>query len=601
MSAHPLRNLLAALPLLLPCGLLHAAAPPEPAGPTPSPQQLAWQRMEMTMFLHFGVNTFSDREWGEGAEDPKIFSPSALDARQWVRAAKDAGFKLVILTAKHHDGFCLWPSKHTRHSVQASPWKNGKGDVVREFIDACRAGGVGSGIYLSPWDRNHPQYGDSPQYNRHFVAQLDEISDNYGPIDEFWFDGACGEGPNGRKQEYDWKAYYQTIYGHNPKAVIAICGPDIRWVGNESGVARPGESSVKDAGTGDRPDANGKVWYPAECDVSIRPGWFYHKSEDDKVKSLDHLLDIYFKSVGRNSVLLLNVPPDQRGLIADPDLARLREFRAALDEIFATDFAAGRPATASNTRAGFPPAQAVDGNLDSYWATDDDTTGCWLEIDLGEPRRVNLVSVQEFIPLGEKVGQYRIEVMDGGGWRKVAGGTVIGQKNLVQFPEVTTDRLRLVIEQAMACPAIAGFGAFFNPRWKDHGSGSLAAHRPATASNVHGEGTVYGGDKAIDDDPATRWATSDEIRECWLEVDLGESRPLGSLMITEFESRITRFQLETRDHDGAGWKAAFTGTKAGKQFKADFAPVTARHVRLHILDATFAPTIWEFQVFPPAK
>ena len=278
--------------------------------PLPSPQQLAWQRHEFIAFAHFGINTFTDREWGEGKEDPRLFNPTEFDAGQWAAALQDAGVKLLILTAKHHDGFCLWPSKFTEHCVKNSPWRGGQGDVVREVVEALREKQIRVGLYLSPWDRNQPTYGDSPKYNEYFRNQLRELLTNYGAIDEVWFDGACGEGPNGKRQEYDWPSYYALIRELQPNALIAISGPDIRWVGNESGVARENESSVV--------TRDGQlVWHPAECDVSIRPGWFYHPSEDDKVKSLATLADIYFKSVGRNSVLLLNIPPDRRGRIAD--------------------------------------------------------------------------------------------------------------------------------------------------------------------------------------------------------------------------------------------------------------------------------------------
>ncbi|MCF7974801.1 MAG: alpha-L-fucosidase [Phycisphaerae bacterium] len=575
--------------------------PPQPVQPVPSTQQLAWQRMEMTLFLHFGINTFTDREWGDGKEDPTLFNPADLDANQWVREAKAAGFKLMILTAKHHDGFCLWPSAYTEHSVKNSAWKNGQGDVVREFIDACHAQGMKTGIYLSPWDRNHPGYGDSPRYNKHFTDQLSEISTTYGPIDEFWFDGACGEGPNGKKQVYDWMAYYDTLYGHYDKTVIAICGPDIRWVGNESGVARPGESSVQNASQERHVGSTGQVWYPAECDVSIRPGWFYHASQDQGVKSVDHLLDIYFKSVGRNSVLLLNVPPDQRGLFADADVKRLREFRTALDDIFKVDFASGKAAYASEVRGGddqFGPMQVVDGNLDSYWSTNDDTRTAWLEIDLGAPRTLNVISVQEQIRLGERVQRYHVEARVSRIWQTVAQGTVIGHKNLLQFPAVEADRIKLIVDQARACPAIAHVGVFYNPRSKSEGSGSVLAHHPVKASNVHPAGTVYGGDKAVDDDMDTRWATSDDIRECWLEVDLQKDIAIGSLRIAELQPRITRYQLEYKGEQDPSWSVAHVGGKAGLSHQATFKPVNARHIRLHILEATFAPTLWEFQVFP---
>ena len=571
------------------------ATPPDPVLPVPSPQQLAWQRMELTMFLHFGVNTFTDREWGEGTEDEAVFNPTELDCRQWARVAREAGFKLAILTAKHHDGFCLWPSKYTEHSVKRSPWKDGKGDVVREFTEACRAEGLKAGLYLSPWDRNQPVYGDSPKYNEYFCNQLTELMTQYGAIDEVWFDGACGEGPNGKRQEYDWNSFHDTVYAHNPQAIIAICGPDVRWVGNESGVARPGESSVQTR-------AEKKVWYPAECDVSIRPGWFYHASQDGQVKSLDHLLDLYFKSVGRNSVLLLNVPPARRGLLADPDAERLREFRQVLNETFGTNLAAGAAVKASAVRGGdeqFGAQQVLDGSLETYWATDDATTEGWLEIDLPKPATFNVVNVQEALPLGERVEQYRVEAEVDGAWTTLGHGTVIGHNSLIRLPRTTASKVRLVVEAAKVCPAIAEFGLYLCPRDENWPKPSLTAHKPAEASNVHPAGTVFGGDKAVDNDPSTRWATSDETRECWLEVDLLQEYEIGNLGISELEPRLTKFRLEYRSAKEQDWLVAYEGTNAGKLFAADFLPVTARYVRLHILEATFAPTIWEFEVFPP--
>ncbi len=426
----------------------------------PTPQQLAWQEAELTMFLHFGVNTFTDREWGDGTEDPGIFNPTELDTRQWVQAAKDAGFKYMILTAKHHDGFCLFPSKYTEHSVKNSPWKNGRGDVVRELADSCREAGLKLGLYLSPWDRHEPSYGDSPAYNQHFRNQLTELMTNYGEVAEVWFDGACGEGPNGKRQEYDWQSYYEVIRRLQPDAVIAICGPDIRWVGNENGIARETEWSVQDPGPERHPHATGKVWYPAECDVSIRPGWFWHADQDAKVKSLEHLLDIYYKSVGRNSVLLLNVPPNNRGLIADPDVQRLREFRAVLDQTFATDFAEGKTAIADSERSDCPASNAVDGRGDTYWSPAGDTTEGVLEVDLGEPVTFNVAMTKEYIALGQRVAAYSIEAWDGQAWQSIAEGTTIGHKKLDRFPNVTSSKLRLTISRSQATPLIRAFGIY---------------------------------------------------------------------------------------------------------------------------------------------
>jgi alpha-L-fucosidase len=425
--------------------------------PVPTPQQLAWQRHEFIAFAHFGMNTFTDREWGDGQEDPKLFSPTEFDAKQWAAVLKDSGVKLLILTAKHHDGFCLWPSQWTEHCVKNSPWRGGQGDVVREVVEALREKQIRVGLYLSPWDRNQPSYGDSPKYNRYFLNQLRELLTNYGAIDEVWFDGACGEGPNGKRQEYDWPSYFALIRELQPNALIAISGPDIRWVGNESGVARENESSVV---TRD----SQLVWHPAECDVSIRPGWFYHPSEDAKVKSLADLADIYFKSVGRNSVLLLNIPPDRRGRIADADVVRLKEFRTFVDQLYATDFVTAAAVTASSRRdPAHDERQLKDRDLNTSWVPAEDQTTGYVEFDLGQPQVFNVARIQEDIALGERVQAYRVDILDGDSWRTVTAGQVIGHKQLRRFPAVTAQRVRLVIDKAAAPPAISEFGLHWNP------------------------------------------------------------------------------------------------------------------------------------------
>ncbi|MCG3198291.1 MAG: hypothetical protein GHCLOJNM_02788 [bacterium] len=431
-------------------------APPTPLEPVPTARQLAWQEAELVMFLHFGMNTFTNREWGEGTEDPKQFNPTRLDARQWAREAKHAGFKWVILTAKHHDGFCLWPSAHTEHSVRNSPWLEGKGDVVAELAEACREEGLRLGLYLSPWDRHEPRYNDSPAYDEYFKAQLTELLSNYGPISEVWFDGAGSEG-----HVYDFPGYYALIRRLQPDAVIAICGPDVRWVGNEDGVARETEWSVQPANPSFHGAGSSKVWYPAECDTSIRPGWFWHADQDDKVKSLGTLMDVYYKSVGRNSLLLLNVPPNNEGLLPAPDVARLREFRAALEAIFSLDFALGKPCTASNSRGGdraYHPGNATDTSAGSYWATDDSVTEASLEVDLGSPKTFNVARLEEMISLGQRVEKYRLEARVDGEWKKITEGTTIGRKKLDRFETVAADKVRLVIEKSLACPTIRSLG-----------------------------------------------------------------------------------------------------------------------------------------------
>jgi len=449
----------------------------------PSPQQLAWQKLEFIAFIHYTVNAFTDKEWGDGTESPSIFNPSQLDVRQWVKTCKDAGMKMVILTAKHHDGFCLWPSQYTEHSVKNSPYKGGKGDIVGELAQACREAGLKLGLYLSPWDRHEPTYGDSEGYNKFYKNQLREILGNYGEVTEVWFDGAKGE--NAKDMEYDWAGYYAIVRELQPNAVI-FNGPDLRWVGNERGYARESEWSVvnsngslfgivnctaKDLGS---IEALGKgdrlVWYPAETDVSIRPGWFYHASEDGKVKSVEHLLDIYFSSVGYNSVLLLNLPPDRRGLIHENDVQRLGESRKGRDAIFKENLAAGAKATASNVKgndAAFTAARITDDDKESYWTTDNGTTSATVEFDLGKERTFNVAELAEHIEIGQRISEFVLEVPDGTNWKEFARGTTVGYKRLLRFEPVTASKVRVRIVDSRVCPTLSDFGLYFAPAIKE--------------------------------------------------------------------------------------------------------------------------------------
>ena len=418
-----------------------AAGRVRPAPPRPTPAQLAWQRDELAMFLHFGVNTFTDREWGDGREDPRVFDPARLDARQWARAAKAGGFRALVLTAKHHDGFCLWPTRTTTHSVAASPFRGGHGDVVRELVDACRAERLGVGLYLSPWDRNNAAYGDSPRYNDLYAAQLTELLTRYGPIGEVWFDGANGEGPNGRRQSYDWPRTWALVRRLQPDAVIfSDAGPDVRWCGNERGVAGdPNWATVDPAAVpypgADGPaigpalqhgDPAGSVWRPAECDVSIRKGWFHHASEDATVRTVDDLVDLYCSSVGRNGKLLLNVPPTRDGLLHPTDVAHLNAFRAGRDALFGADVAA---------------------NARRDWR---DRT---LEIALGSLVSVSVARLGEDVTRGQRVARYTLSGADDGGeWRVLSRGTTIGHAKLDRFEPATVRRVRLTIDDAVAAP-----------------------------------------------------------------------------------------------------------------------------------------------------
>ena len=419
-----------------------------PGRPTPTRSQLWWQRAELGLFTHFGMNTFTDREWGDGHEDPRQFNPTRFDARQWARAARAGGFKYAILTAKHHDGFCLWPSRYTEHSVKNSPWRGGHGDVVREFVDAMRAEGLRPGLYLSPWDRHEPTYGDSPRYNEHYVAQLTELLTQYGPIAEVWFDGANGEGPNGKKQVYDWDLIHRTVRRLQPNALMfSDAGPDIRWIGNERGTAGDPDwctvnpALVPYAGF-DAPQVgewlqhgqpDGTVWRPGEADVSIRPGWFHHDAEDAKVRSTEDLLELYFESVGRNANLLLNVPPTRDGLFHEADVARLADFGRERARLFADDRAAG-----ARVRR----------------------IGNGVELELREAAPIGMVVLREQIEHGQSVSRYRVEAMVNGLWSVVSRGTTIGARKIDRFAAVTTDRWQVVVEDALRPARLAEVALF---------------------------------------------------------------------------------------------------------------------------------------------
>lgn len=395
----------------------------------PSKRQLAWHGLEYYAFVHFGLNTFTDKEWGEGKEDPALFNPTALDCRQWCRLFKAASMKGVIITAKHHDGFCLWPSRYSTHTVAQSPWKGGKGDVLMELSKACKAEGLKMGVYLSPWDRNHPAYG-TPEYNKVFASMLKEVLTKYGPIFEVWFDGAHGEGPNGKRQVYDWNLFISTVRKYQPNACIfSDAGPDVRWVGNEDGYA--GETSwyTMDKtgvviGAADQKylnvgDPNGHDWVPPECDVSIRPGWFYHASQDSQVKPVEKLLDIWHASVGRGANLLLNVPPDRRGLIHENDAASLMALRHSLDKMYRKNWA-----------------------IRSYWDKG------YSVIDLDNIHPVDRVVLGEEIRLGQHISSFTISADVDGKWQQIAKGTTIGRKRIVTFPPIRARALRLLAPSA---------------------------------------------------------------------------------------------------------------------------------------------------------
>lgn len=461
--------------------------PPEPVLPLPSERQLAWHELEFYAFVHFNMNTFTNMEWGFGDESPELFNPTELDTRQWARVCKEAGMKGIILTAKHHDGFCLWPSEYTEHSVKNSPWKNGKGDVVRELADACKEYGLKFGVYLSPWDRNHPDYG-KPEYLTYFRNQLRELLTNYGDVFEVWFDGANGGtgwygGANeerriDRKTYYDWENTYKIVRELQPMACLfSDNGPDVRWVGNEEGWAMktnwapirrdefyPGSPNYAELRTGHE---DGTHWVPAEVDVSIRPGWYYHPSEDHKVKTLPHLLDIYYNSIGRNASFLLNFPVDTRGLIHEKDVEQVMKLAEAIKADFAHNLAAGKRVTATNIRGNsrkYKAGNVTDGNPDTYWATDDNIIESSLEINFKQPVAMNRFLIQEDIRLGQRVKKFKLEAWVENEWQLVAIETTIGRKRILRFPDVFASKLRVTIEDAKASPVISNIEVFYAPK-----------------------------------------------------------------------------------------------------------------------------------------
>ena len=421
-------------------GMLLAGCGPSVSLPVPTEDQLRWQQMEMNLFCHFGPNTFSGAEWGDGTEPEDLFYPTDLDCRQWARTARDAGFKGIIITAKHHDGFCLWPNPESRHTVARSRWRDGRGDVLAELSAACAEYGLGFGVYISPWDRHDPSYG-TPAYNDVFCRTLESVLDGrYGPVFEQWFDGACGEGPQGKRQEYDWPRFTGTVRRLMPHAVMfSDVGPDCRWVGNERGSAGQTNWSTLDVegftpGAGAPPvdtlnqgNRHGAAWVPSETDVSIRPGWFWKAAETDRLKSVEELMRIYYESVGRNSVLLLNVPPDVRGRIDPADSLRLMEFRRAREAVFADDLAEG-------------------GRLIRHGNT-------W-ELRLNASCTFNRLLLQEDISRGQRIAAFTVEAFSEGQWSPVVTGTTIGYKRILLLPEVTAAALRIRITDALGRPCL---------------------------------------------------------------------------------------------------------------------------------------------------
>ena len=458
--------------------------PPEPILPVPEPKQVEWQQMETYAFIHFGLNTFNDREWGYGDTDPKTFNPTNLDCEQWAQTLVKAGMKGVILTAKHHDGFCLWPFEGTDYSVKNSPWKNGKGNVVKELSEACKKYGLKFAVYLSPWDRHQANYG-TPEYLPYFYAQLHDLLTNYGPVFEVWFDGANGgDGWYGgakdirtidRKNYYNYPRIYEMLDSIQPQAnIFSDGGPGCRWVGNEKGFAgatnwsflregevHPGYEKSYELQYG---HADGNQWVPAECDVSIRPGWFYHPEEDDRVKSPDQLVDLYYRSVGHNATLLLNFPVDRRGLIHPVDSANAVRFHEMIQQQLKTNLVAGMTPKVSNERGGdFVASALTDDNFDTYWATEDGVTTADIEFSFDTPTRMNRMMLQEYIPLGQRVKAFVVEYLDKDTWLPVKLNeetTTIGYNRLLRFETVETKGIRIRITDARGPLCLSNVGVY---------------------------------------------------------------------------------------------------------------------------------------------
>lgn len=459
----------------------------------PSHRQLAHQRLEFYSFVHFTVNTFTGKEWGDGTEDPQIFNPSKLDADQWAAAVKSAGMKGLILTCKHHDGFCLWPSSYTEHTIAGSPYKNGKGDIVREASDACKRAGIRFGVYLSPWDRNNKLYGQGKPYDDYFVNQLTELLTGYGDVFSVWFDGACGEGPNGKKQYYDWDRYYSVIRRLQPEACINVCGPDVRWCGNEAGDTRPSEWSVvpertrdtekiaqssqtedeesfrkRKISAGDQDLGSRKVlagedqliWYPAEVNTSIRPGWFYHEEEDGKVKSLAELIRIYENSVGGNATFLLNIPPTKDGLFHENDVKRLQEMGEYLNTAYQTNLMDTASLSTDHCLEEHAISNVRTDDYLTYFKTEDGNTECSIDIAWKEAVSVRHIVLKENLELSQRIEAFTVEAEQDGAFMQVYSGTIVGYKKIMSPRMKPTTRIRIHILDSRVSPTLSFIGIY---------------------------------------------------------------------------------------------------------------------------------------------
>ncbi len=611
---------------LLAAGAATAALPaaaqrtgaPAPWGATPSKRQLAWHAREQYAFVHFSINTFTDREWGYGDESPSLFNPADFSADQIVAAAKAGGMRGIILTAKHHDGFCLWPTQLTEHCIRNSPYKQGKGDIVREMEQATRRAGLAFGLYLSPWDRNHPEYG-RPGYIDYFRKQVVELCTNYGELFEFWFDGANGgDGYYGGARDarkidapkyYNWPSIVALVHQHQPMAcTFDPLGADVRWVGNEDGVAgdpcwptMPNHPYVQSEGNSGVRGA--PLWWPAETDVSIRPGWFYHADEDAKVKDPARLLRLYDESVGRGTNLNLNLPPDRRGRLHDHDVAVLKSFGDAQAATYATDLARGAVAHASAERGpAFAAARVLDGRRDTYWSTPDAITTPTLTLDLPPGRAFDVIRLREHLPLGVRVTRFAVDLEEGGAWRTVAEHECIGAQRIIRLPRVSeARRLRLRVIEAPACPAISEIALFRQVapvavapvRSSDPTVLTKDRWRIVAASGA-------GAEALIDGDAATRWTVPapTAAAPASVTIDLAAAVTLTGFSLTPSRTGAKDtapprgYRCET-SADGTSWQPAASGEFGNIAYalstqRVAFTPRRARYLRVSF-DAVALP------------
>ncbi|MGE7204669.1 alpha-L-fucosidase [Sphingomonas sp. NPDC019816] len=578
---------------VLASGLVASAAPaiakigpgaPAPYGAIPSARQWRWHQREQYAFIHFAMNTFTDKEWGYGDEDPKTFNPTDFSADQIVAAAKAGNLKGIILTAKHHDGFCLWPTTLTEHCIRNSPYKDGKGDIVREMSDACKRGGIAFGIYLSPWDRNRADYG-RPSYVEYFRRQVVELCTGYGELFEFWFDGANGgDGYYGGAREtrqidapkyYNWPSIIALVHQHQPMAcTFDPLGADIRWVGNEDGIAgdpcwptMPNHPYVQSEGNSGVRGA--PLWWPAETNTSIRPGCFYHADEDSKVRSPENLVGYFDTSVARGTNMNLNLPPDRRGRIPDQDVKILKSFGDAIRASFATDLAKGAVASASHVRGkGYEAAKVLDGQRDTYWSAPDGITKPSLTLDLPPNRSFDLIRIREYLPLGVRVTRFAVDAEVNGKWQQLAEHECISAQRIIRLPQpVTARRVRLRIVEAPVCPAISEVSLFQSVAPVP--VPAIVSSDPtvlATTDWTIVSATAPGAEKLLDNDAKTIWVQPAPVagKPASVTVDMGQVRDVAGFSLTPsrqvmIDAAPPRGYVAETSVDGKNWTAAGSG------------------------------------------